>query len=212
MARLKDSVSFEEGSFAAVASVGLHALRLARIGPGSRVLVVGLGLVGQLTARLALASGMDVVGIDPDTWKVDFASRSGVQARSSGSDSVGEILDWTSGQGVDAVVVAASTESSDPMRTAAQVARDRSVIVAVGDVGMDLDRRALYEKELSVLVSRSYGAGRYVASYEDLGVDYPRSYEPQTVQRNLETVVQLIASGRLEVEDLISHRFASPGR
>ena len=150
---------------------------------------------------------MEVAGIDPDPWKADFASRSGVLARSTGSDSLGEIMDWTKGQGVDAVVVAASTDSSDPMRTAAQVGARRSVIVAVGDVGMDLDRRALYEKELSVLVSRSYGAGRYVASYESLGVDYPRSYEPQTVQRNLETVVQLIASDRLEVEDLISHRF-----
>jgi predicted dehydrogenase/threonine dehydrogenase-like Zn-dependent dehydrogenase len=206
-ARMPDGVSFEEAAFGAVASVGLHGLRLAGVGPGSRVLVVGLGLIGQLTARLALASGLEVVGSEPDPWKRELASRSGVVAFSPGADGIEAIMDWTEGRGVDAVLVTAATQSSEPMRSAALVASDRATIVAVGDVGLDLDRRPLYEKELTVKVSRAYGAGRYDHTYEDLAVDYPVSYEPFTIRRNLETVMGLIASGRLEVADLITHRY-----
>ena len=116
-------------------------------------------------------------------------------------------LDWTEGRGADAILVAAATKSSTPMRTAALLARDRATIVAVGDVGLDLDRRPLYEKELTVKVSRAYGPGRYDPSYEDLGIDYPIGFVRWPIGRNLEAVMALIASGRLEVQDLITHRF-----
>ncbi len=105
------------------------------------------------------------------------------------------------------MLVTAGTKSSDPMQTAALLARDRATIVAVGDVGLDLDRRPLYQKELTVKVSRAYGPGRYDPTYEDLGIDYPIGYVRWPIARNLEAVMGLIASGRLEVTDLITHRF-----
>ena len=139
--------------------------------------------------------------------KTELAAESGAFSFSSTSDGIDTVLDWTDGVGADAVLVAAATESSAPMRMSAALARDRATIVAVGDVGLDLDRRPLYEKELTVKVSRAYGPGRYDPSYENLGIDYPIGFVRWPIGRNLEAVMGLIASGRLEVNDLITHRF-----
>ena len=206
-ARLPDSVSFEEGAFGAIASVALHGLRLADVGPGSKVIVIGLGLIGQLAVRLAIAAGCEVAGTDIDDAKLAVAA--GLWSVHVPLDAGGSAaaLDWTSGRGADAVLVTAGTKSSDPMQTAALLARDRATIVAVGDVGLDLDRRPLYHKELTVKVSRAYGPGRYDPTYEDLGIDYPIGYVRWPIARNLEAVMGLIASGRLDVKDLITHRF-----
>ena len=206
-ARLPDEVSFDEGAFGAIASIGLHGLRLADVGPGSRVVVVGLGLIGQLAVRLALAAGCEVAGTDPDEAKLQIAADSGAFVFPSTSEGIDAALDWTEGRGADAVLVAAATKSSVPMKSSARLARDRATIVAIGDVGLDLDRRPLYDKELTIKVSRAYGPGRYDPSYEDLGIDYPIGYVRWPIGRNLEAVMGLIASGRLEVKDLITHRF-----
>lgn len=207
VARLPDGVSFDEGAFGAVASVALHGIRLADAGPGSRVIVIGLGLVGQLAVRLALASGCDVAGTDLDEAKLKIAADAGAYVFSSGDEGVAAAMDWTQGRGGDAVLVAAATKSSDPMRVAASLARDRATIVAVGDVGLDLDRRPLYDKELTVKVSRAYGPGRYDPTYEDLAVDYPIGFVRWPIGRNLDAVMGLIARDRLTVTDLITHRF-----
>ena len=206
-ARLPEEVSFEEGAFGAIASVALHGLRLADVGPGSRIVVIGLGLIGQLAVRLAVAMGCDVAGTDPDDWKLAFAAASGALALPKPADSAEAVLDWTRGLGADAVVIAAGTKSHEPMRTAAHVARDRATIVAIGDVGLDLERRPLYDKELTVKVSRAYGPGRYDPVYENLGIDYPIGYVRWPISRNLDAVMRLIASGRLRVKDLVTHRF-----
>ena len=204
-----DEVSNEHAAFSTVASIALHGLRLADVGPGGSVCVVGLGLIGQLTVRLALASGMRVFGVDLREWTVDIARGAGASATlERGESTTPEILEWSRGHGVDAVVLTAATASSDPVQLAPSRLRDRGTIVVVGDVGLDLKRTPLYEKEISLKVARSYGPGRYERAYEEWGVDYPAGQVRFTEGRNLESVLDLMASDRFRVDDLITQRFS----
>lgn len=203
-----DEVTNEQAAFATVASVALHGLRLAGVGPGGSVCVVGLGLIGQLTVRLALATGLRVFGVDLRGWTVDHAVEAGATAGvERGEATTKEVLEWSRGRGVDAVLLTAATASSDPVLLAPSRVMDRGTIVVVGDVGLDLKRTPLYEKELSLKVARSYGPGRYERAYEEWGVDYPPGQVRFTEGRNLEAVMDLMVSGRLRVDDLITHRY-----
>ncbi len=204
-----DGVSAADASMATIASIALHGVRLADIEAGSKVVVVGLGLVGQLSVRLAQASGADVFGIDLDAAAVARTQAGGAQAAVDvGADTTRAVLDWSRGRGADAVIVAAAGSSSAIMQRAPDLCRDRANVVVVGDVGLELDRRPYYERELTIRFARSYGPGRYERSYEDWGVDYPAGFVRFTEGRNLETVVDLLATGRLRVDDLVTHRFA----
>jgi predicted dehydrogenase/threonine dehydrogenase-like Zn-dependent dehydrogenase len=203
------SVANEQAAFATVASIALHGLRLADVGPGGSICVVGLGLIGQLTARLALASGLRVFGVDLREWTVDRASSAGAVASvEQGDATTRAIVDWSRGRGADAVLLTAATSSSTPVQLAPERLRDRGTVVVVGDVGLDLKRTPFYEKELSLRVARSYGPGRYDRSYEDWSVDYPVGQVRFTEGRNLESVLGLMEAGSLDVGDLVTHRFA----
>lgn len=205
---IPDDVTDEHAAFATVASIALHGLRLADVGPGGAVCVVGLGLIGQLTARLAKASGLRVFGVDVRDWTVERTRASGVDAATErGEATTREILGWSRGRGADAVLVTAATASSDPMRLAPARIRDRGTLVVVGDVGLDLERTPLYEKEVTLRVARSYGPGRYERSYEEWAVDYPVGHVRFTEGRNLEAALDLMAGGQLGLDDLITHRF-----
>jgi len=203
-----DGVDDADAAFATVASIALHGLRLADLGPGARVCIVGMGLLGQLAARLALAAGYEVAGIDVRGWTVERAADAGVFAlRERGDDTTAAVLDWTRGRGVDAVLLTAATSSSDPARRSPSLCRDRAPIVVVGDVGLDLERTPFYEKELTLQFARSYGPGRYDRSYEEWGVDYPIGHVRWTEGRNLEAFLDLVAAGKLAVRDLVTHEF-----
>lgn len=208
-ARIPDAVSDEAASFSTVASVGLHGLRLADVRIGSKVVVVGLGLIGQLTARMAIGSGCDVFGVDLDQRLLDLAVAHGATgAIESGAATTEAILEWSRGRGADTVIITAGARGDSRIIDAVpDRCRDRATVVAVGDVGLDLDRNAFYYKELELKVARSYGPGRYDRSYEEWGVDYPIGHVRWTEGRNLEAVLDLMASGRLDVSDLITHRF-----
>jgi predicted dehydrogenase len=198
---LPPGVEPEAAAFVAPAAIALHAIRLADVGPGSVVLVVGLGLIGQLAGRLLRASGCRAVGADP---RADRCARFG-----DASPDPRALLGGASrGRGADAVLVCAATSSSGPVEQAADLARDRARVVAVGDVGLELDRRVFYEKELSLVVARSYGPGRYDRDYEERGLDFPAGYVRWTESRNVEAVLDLLAAGSLRVDDLVTHRFA----
>jgi predicted dehydrogenase/NADPH:quinone reductase-like Zn-dependent oxidoreductase len=203
---LPDQVSAPDAAFAGIGAVALHALRLGEVGPGSRVVVLGLGLVGQLAVRLAVAAGADVAGIDPREDRQALAVAGGASlVVAPGDEALAGVLAWSRGRGADSVLVAAATPSSDPMRAAADLARQLGHVVVVGDVGLDLDRRPLYAKELRLVVARSYGPGRYDPAVEQLGIPHPDGLVPWPARRNLEAFVDLLASGRLQVADLVTH-------
>ncbi|MFG3554483.1 Gfo/Idh/MocA family oxidoreductase [Micromonospora sp. NPDC047557] len=203
-----DAVSDQAAAFGAVAAIALQGLRQAEVGLGGSVAVVGLGLVGQLTVRLALASGLTVVGVDLRGWTAELASGAGaVGLVEAGAATTEQVMELTRGRGVDAVLITAATASSEPVARSAEIARDRARLVVVGDVGLDLDRRRFYERELDLRFARSYGPGRYDRAYEEWGVDYPIGHVRWTARRNVEAYLDLVASGRVVVDDMVTHVF-----
>ena len=208
--RVPDEVSDEEAAFVTVAAIGLQGVRLVRPQLGEVVVVLGLGLIGQITVQLLVAHGCDVVGVDVDRAKVDRAIASGaVSGAVVGDDDVVEIVRAASqGRGADSVVITASSPNNEPLVTAGDVARDRARVSIVGMLPLEIPRRAYFEKELEVVVSRSYGPGRYDPDYEERGHDYPIGFVRWTERRNFEAVVRALATKRLDVKSLITHRFA----
>ena len=188
--------------------MALHGVRTAEVKLGDVVAVIGLGLLGQLTVQILAAAGCRIVGMDIDRRRTDLALRLGAHAA---SDSVAGFLDacqmQSGGRGVDSVLITAQSASSDPVNLAADIARDRGVVVAVGTVGLNLERRTFYEKELELRVPRSYGPGRYDAAYEQKGLDYPIGYVRWTETRNMEAFLQLLADAKVDLGPLITHRF-----
>ncbi|MEW6716591.1 MAG: bi-domain-containing oxidoreductase [Chloroflexota bacterium] len=206
LASLPDDVDFESAAFVTLGAIALHGFRLAQPQLGEQVAVIGLGLLGLLTARIASIAGCPVLGFDLDPQRVALAQRTGIhaclrkQAESASQAS-------SRGRGMDIVLICADTPSNDPVELAGEIARDRGRVIALGSVGMSIPRKLYYEKELTFLVSRSYGPGRYDPNYEEGGEDYPIGYVRWTEGRNLEAVVELLASGKMDVSPLITHRF-----
>jgi predicted dehydrogenase/threonine dehydrogenase-like Zn-dependent dehydrogenase len=209
-ARIPDTVEDESAAFVVVASIGLQGIRLAQPTLGETFVVTGVGLIGLLTVQLLRAQGCRVLAIDFDETKLALALKFGAQICNlgSGEDPVAAGMAISRGQGVDGVIITASTKSSDPVSQAARMCRKRGRIVLVGVTGLDLNRADFYEKELSFQVSCSYGPGRYDPSYEVDGQDYPVGFVRWTEQRNFEAVLDMLASGQLDVKPLITHRFA----
>jgi len=204
----ESAVSFEEAAFTTVGSVAIHGARTADVNLGDVVAVIGLGLLGQLTTQILKAAGCRVLGMDLVADRTELAARLGADAVSTSASEFREVcLQQSLGHGVDAIVITAETASSDPVNLAAEVARERAVIAAVGTVGMELQRRLYYGKELDFRVSRSYGPGRYDAAYEQKGRDYPIGYVRWTENRNMDAFLQLLAERKLDVHALITHRF-----
>ena len=208
-ARIPENVDNESASFVVVASIGLQGLRLAQPTLGEAFVVTGVGLIGLLTVQLLRANGCSVLAIDFDDNKLELARRFGATTcnPSRGEDPILAGSAFSQGRGVDGVIITASTKSNDPVAQAARMCRKRGRIVLVGVVGLELNRADFYEKELSFQVSCSYGPGRYDPNYEERGQDYPLAFVRWTEQRNFEAVLDLMASGQLDVQPLISHRF-----
>lgn len=204
-----DAASFEESAFTTVGAVALHGIRTADVKLGDTVAAIGLGLLGQLVIQLLKAAGCNVLGMDVRQERTQLALRLGAESASvSALDFQDLCRQKTGGEGVDAILIAAETPSSDPVNLAAEIARDRGVIVAIGTVGMDLKRKMYYEKELDFRVSRSYGPGRYDSAYEQKGRDYPIGYVRWTETRNMEAFLRLLERGNLDLRSLITHRFS----
>jgi len=208
-ARIPDAVDDESAAFVVVASIGLQGIRLAQPTLGEAFVVTGAGLIGLLTVQLLRAQGCRVMAIDFDEAKLALARGFGAETcnPANGEDPVAAGMAFSRGQGVDGVIITASTKSSDPVTQAARMCRKRGRIVLVGVTGLELNRADFYEKELSFQVSCSYGPGRYDPRYEEKGEDYPIGFVRWTEQRNFEAVLDLLASGQLNVKPLISHRF-----
>jgi predicted dehydrogenase/threonine dehydrogenase-like Zn-dependent dehydrogenase len=209
-AKVPDGVSDESAAFTVAGAIALQGIRLVAPMLGETVVVIGLGLLGQLTTQLLRANGCRVIGFDFDAQKVDLARKMGAEGMVSGgeSDPVKFALAATGALGVDAVLITASTSSNDVVSQAARMSRKRGRIVLVGVVGLELNRAEFYEKELSFQVSCSYGPGRYEDAYEEKGFDYPPAFVRWTENRNFQAVLAAMASGALDVRPLVSRRVA----
>ncbi|MBL7163568.1 MAG: bi-domain-containing oxidoreductase [Anaerolineales bacterium] len=206
LAHLPPNVDFESAAFATLGAIALHGFRLAQPQVGERIAVTGLGLLGLLTVGIANSAGCHVFGVDIDPERVELARQAGAEAVTR--DQAEEAsLAFSRGRGVDAVLICADTSSDDPVTLAGAIARDKANIVAVGAVGLNIPRREYFQKELKFINSRSYGPGRYDPDYEEFGHDYPIGYVRWTEGRNIESIVDLMGSGRLDVSPLVTHRF-----
>ena len=208
-ATVPDDVDLAEATYATVGAIALHAVRQCEVQIGEHVGVIGLGLVGQLVVRLLAATGVRAVGIDIDPAATALASAAGAMTfapSDSGLDA--HVRASTDGLGLDAVLVCASTRSTDPLELATRLTRDRGRVVVVGNVPITADWKSWYEKELELRLSRSYGPGRYDREYEEGGRDLPAGYVRWTEQRNLQAFLDLVAAGRIKPDELTTHRFA----
>lgn len=207
-AKIPDQVSDEAAAFTVLGAIGLQGIRLANPTIGECVVVTGLGLIGLMTVQMLRANGCRVLGIDFVPSRLELARSFGAEVVNpgTGGDVLAAANSFSRGAGVDAVIITASAKSNDPVSQAARMCRKRGRIVLVGVVGLELSRADFYEKELSFQVSCSYGPGRYDPAYEEGGHDYPIGFVRWTEQRNFEAVLDLMASGALDVRPLVSHR------
>jgi predicted dehydrogenase/threonine dehydrogenase-like Zn-dependent dehydrogenase len=206
--RLAENIDFEAGAFGTLGAIALQGVRLAEPTLGESFVVIGLGLVGQLTVQLLSANGCRVFGIDLDPGRINLARQLGAEAGSVVDDDVAQLVKkWTLGRGADAVLITAASDSNQPIELAGEISRVKGRVVVIGSTGLQIPRQTFYNRELAVKISMSYGPGRYDPEYEERGHDYPFGYVRWTEQRNIEAFLQLISEGRVKVNPLITHRF-----
>lgn len=206
--KIPEGLSYDAACFVTLGAIAMQGVRLAEIELGEKVVVMGLGLVGQLAAQLARCAGATVLATDLDSNKVEMAVKLGAHCSEPDSKRLRDaVAHFTGGQGADVVLICAATKSDEPARLAAEIARLKGRVIVVGDVGLRLERRPYFDKELKLVVSRSYGPGRYDPAYEERGIDYPLPYVRWTEGRNMRSFLELLARGAIDVEPLITHRF-----
>ena len=206
---LNSSDYIKESAFATIGSIAMQGVRRADLNLGENCVVIGLGLIGQLTMQLLLASGIDSIGIDINKKQVELANKLlGEKAYTRGREDLEEIIfNKTNGYGADAIIITAATSSTDPIELAGRIARKKGKVVIVGAVPTGFNRANYYKKELDLLMSSSYGPGRYDNNYEGKGIDYPFGYVRWTENRNMEAFVRLIEGKKINISSLISHEF-----
>ncbi len=206
VAKIPENVTDDEASFTVIGAIGLQGIRLVNPTFGETVVVIGLGLIGLITAQLLRANGCKVIGFDFDQTKVDLAISLGIKAinPANGVDQVKYVMDQTLQIGADAVVITASNKSNEIISQAAKMSRKRGRIVLVGVIGLDISRADFYEKELTFQVSCSYGPGRYDDAYEKNGQDYPIGFVRWTEKRNFEAILQSLTERLIDVKPLIT--------
>jgi polar amino acid transport system substrate-binding protein len=207
--KLPDTVDLKHAAFCTVASIAIQGIRQADVQTGGNCVVIGLGLIGQLTVQLLNASGIKSIGIDINDFQVRAAVDSGAShAWSRNQEGLEQlILAATHGYGADAVIITAATSSTDPVELAGTLCRQKGKVVIVGAVPTGFSRPNYYKKELDLRMSSSYGPGRYDPAYEEKGTDYPVGYVRWTENRNMQAFVDLLVAGKLKIERLISHIF-----
>lgn len=206
--KLKSETPLDQAAFTTVGSIAMQGIRRADLKLGETALVIGLGLIGQITLRLLKSAGVKAFGVDLKPDLVEFSMINGFDASLRKDELLEErINQFSDGHGVDSVIITAGTSSLDPVEFAGKVCRNRGKVVIVGAVPTGFSRKNYYRKELSLLMSTSYGPGRYDANYEEKGIDYPIGHVRWTENRNMQAFADLLASKSLDIENLITHRF-----
>jgi predicted dehydrogenase/threonine dehydrogenase-like Zn-dependent dehydrogenase len=207
--KVPQNVSLKEASFITLGAIATQGIRRCELSPGEKVAVIGLGLLGQLTTQILKAFGFPVMGIDIDSRRVKEAIKLGIdEGVILGKCNVIEsAMHFSDGNGLDAVIITASTESNQPVEMAGKICRERGRVSAVGLTGMEIPRSIYYEKELDFRLSRSYGPGRYDKNYEEKGFDYPISYVRWTEERNMMEFIRLLSEKKLNLKPMITHTF-----
>lgn len=211
-AKVPENVSMDQAAFATIASIAMQGIRQANLRTGENCVIIGMGLIGQLTAKILEASGIKAIGVDVDEKQVEAARELGLKNVYK-RDQTGlneQIMSLTNGFGADAVVITAGTSSLDPVEFAGEIARKKAKVVIVGAVPTGFSRKNYYQKELDLRMSSSYGPGRYDLNYEEKGMDYPVGYVRFTEQRNMQTYLDLLAEEKIVTKDLISHTYDLP--
>ena len=207
--RIPSQVSSVAASLTTIGAIAMQGVRQAEVAIGETVAVIGAGLVGVLTIQILRAAGCRVVAIDLSPQRVKRTADFGAHLAVPADDpTLASSIKEFSRYGVDAAILTAATDSVEPAEMAAKILRDRGRIVVVGAVGMGVSRDNMYMKELSLTLSRSYGAGRYDPQYEEGGIDYPIGYVRWTERRNMEAFLDLLAAGQIDVTPLVEHRYA----
>ena len=202
--RIPAQCSFQDAATATVGSIALQGVRRASPLLGERIAVLGLGVIGQLTAQMLRANGCTVVGLDLSRSRVDRALSLGMPAGVTDSDEFKRLVrDATGGWGVDRTLITAATKSDSLINLAMEITRPKGTVVVVGDVGLNVKRDVFYRKEIDLLMSTSYGPGRYDRKYENDGNDYPFPYVRWTLNRNLQAYLECVADGRINVAGII---------
>jgi predicted dehydrogenase/threonine dehydrogenase-like Zn-dependent dehydrogenase len=207
--RVPDNIEIKYAAYTTIGSIALQGIRQANVKLGENCVVIGLGLIGQLTIQMLKAAGVSTIGIDIDKHQVEKAIHSGADMAFERNDfnlenSVNEL---SRGYGVDAVIITAGTNSLDPVELAGRLCRKRGKVVIVGAVPTGFSRENYYKKELSLLMSSSYGPGRYDLSYEEMGIDYPIAFARWTENRNMQAFLDLAASNALDLDLITTHIF-----
>jgi predicted dehydrogenase/threonine dehydrogenase-like Zn-dependent dehydrogenase len=198
-----EGVSMRDAAFAAIGAIALQGVRRAEPSLGDRVVVIGLGLLGLITVQALRAAGCRVVGVEPVESRRALARELDAELALAPADAAESVAGWTDGAGADAVVITASAKDDELVNDAVRMLRRKGRLVPVGDIGLDFDREALYEREADVRISTSYGPGRYDPSYEEAGLDYPLPYVRWTAGRNMEEFLRLIADGLVTLDRLV---------
>ena len=204
-----DGVDFASASAVTLGAIALQGVRRAAPTLGENFVVIGLGVLGQLTAQLLRANGCRVIGVDLDRKRIALARELGMDCgvHPDDGDDISQIARLTDGVGADGVIITAATPSDAVVSTAFKMCRRKGRVVLVGDVGLHLNRADFYQKEIDFFISTSYGPGRYDAHYEEEGLDYPVSYVRWTENRNLSEFLRLIADGKIQVAPLVAQTF-----
>jgi len=199
----------KSAAFATIGAIALQGVRQAELTLGENCVVIGLGIVGQLTIQLLRASGVNVIALDIDQNQVDLAKKNSFKNAFNSNDEglTSVIEELTNGQGVDSVIITAGTASLEPINFAGEIARKKAKVIIVGAVPTGFERKHYFKKELDLRMSSSYGPGRYDNDYEQKGNDYPIGYVRWTENRNMQAFVSLVEEGKLNLEMLISHQF-----
>ncbi|MCK4733302.1 MAG: bi-domain-containing oxidoreductase [Methanophagales archaeon] len=206
--KIPDNIDFDEAAFTTVGTIAMQGIRRAQVQFGDNVVVIGLGLLGQIASQILKAAGAHVIGIDIMKERVELAKElGGTICFTAGKDAADKVLKYTDGIGADSVIIYAAAKSSEPVKQAMAMARKKGRVVVVGAVGMTLDRSPFYEKELDFLISCSYGPGRYDSLYEEKGVDYPIGYVRWTENRNMQEFLKMVSEKKVNVKRLIDHVF-----